>query len=418
MSDPPTENTSPSESERVNGDLRASETGKPSTADSGTTSPFLNPTAATSHPAADTHASDITLPEDHTPDLPPRVPDMPTPVEAVQEEEPPQIAALRSMFPDFDSLVFQSVLESVNYDQDRAIDVLLGMSDPEYVSTSQATAPTQPDLTLDEQLARQLALEDQQQPRRPASGHSWPRRNQVPYQPRQQHPRSPPQQQQQQQEGYVTGNERGDFQEFQDTFSRIAESGKRTFSSIVSKAKAKINEYQQGRPSQTSPPLTQPQWGSAPPNQPDRHTAQQAYTQEYYGYDHSAYPVSPQEQPHVQGYDAGPVPYSNIPPRSAPIAAPTPVVPPPNVNPNITSPSNQPSSSVSPRPSGDTPRPPPTMSGSPINAAKLGLLPKRTVNLLNSQPSTTQAPQVQPAAARRPSEDLEYMENPFEEGRD
>ena len=29
----------------------------------------------------------------------------------------------------------QSVLESVNNDQERALDVLLGMSDPEYVST-------------------------------------------------------------------------------------------------------------------------------------------------------------------------------------------------------------------------------------------------------------------------------------------
>lgn len=30
----------------------------------------------------------------------------------------------------------QSVLESVNYDQDRAIDSLLGMSDPEYKPTA------------------------------------------------------------------------------------------------------------------------------------------------------------------------------------------------------------------------------------------------------------------------------------------
>ena len=33
------------------------------------------------------------------------------------------------------SLCSQSVLESVNNDQERALDVLLGMSDPEYVST-------------------------------------------------------------------------------------------------------------------------------------------------------------------------------------------------------------------------------------------------------------------------------------------
>lgn len=35
----------------------------------------------------------------------------------------------------------QSVLESVNYDQDRAIDVLLGMSDPNYVSSATIEEP-------------------------------------------------------------------------------------------------------------------------------------------------------------------------------------------------------------------------------------------------------------------------------------
>lgn len=35
----------------------------------------------------------------------------------------------------------QSVLESVNYDQDRAIDVLLGMSDPNYVSSATFEEP-------------------------------------------------------------------------------------------------------------------------------------------------------------------------------------------------------------------------------------------------------------------------------------
>lgn len=75
----------------------------------------------------------------------------------------------------------QSVLESVNWDQDQAIDMLLGMSDPEYkpearpnqpppVSqvtssplTVQATKPPQPSQTeLDEQFARQLMLQEQQ----------------------------------------------------------------------------------------------------------------------------------------------------------------------------------------------------------------------------------------------------------------
>lgn len=44
----------------------------------------------------------------------------------------------------------------------------------------------------------------------------------MPYEARRQGPNS--QQQQQQQEGYVTGSERGDFQEFQETLGRMAES--------------------------------------------------------------------------------------------------------------------------------------------------------------------------------------------------
>jgi CUE domain len=52
--------------------------------------------------------------------------------------EDPKVAALLSMFPDFDTSLLQSVLESVAGDQDRAVDVLLGMSDPSYTSTERA----------------------------------------------------------------------------------------------------------------------------------------------------------------------------------------------------------------------------------------------------------------------------------------
>ena len=55
--------------------------------------------------------------------------------EPANEPANPAVALLKSMFPDFDDLVLQTVLESVSGDQDAAIDVLLGMSDPSYVST-------------------------------------------------------------------------------------------------------------------------------------------------------------------------------------------------------------------------------------------------------------------------------------------
>lgn len=79
----------------------------------------------------------------------------------------------------------QSVLESVNFNQERAIDVLLGMSDPSYVSAQtptreqHASGPGDHDTSLDEALARQLALEDEEERRRGRrnpSGQSWPRR--------------------------------------------------------------------------------------------------------------------------------------------------------------------------------------------------------------------------------------------------
>ena len=52
-----------------------------------------------------------------------------------------------------------------------------------------------------------------------------------------------------------------------------------------------------------------------------------------------------------------------------------------------------------------TPQPPSTNSGAPpIDASKLGMLPKRPVSLLNTEPTP-----------KRDDDELEYAENPFEE---
>ncbi|KAI0368283.1 hypothetical protein BV20DRAFT_948405 [Pilatotrama ljubarskyi] len=344
---------------------------------------------------------------------------------AREEQVSPQVASLRAMFPDFDVAVLQSVLDSVDGDQERALDILLGMSDPEYVSTHTAPQPEQSSLDLDEQLARQLMLEDQQQQQRQATGNSWPRRDQadVPYQTRQPpegHLRPPPSE----------GAGKTDLQELSRTMGQIAESGKRTFSSIVSKVKAKINEYEASRCVSLSlcPALqctsrllhsavgqsstgssASPQWGAAPPTQLDRHTASQAYRQQYYP---EPSPVA--EQPislngpsthgaQAQGYNVDAPPAQ----RSAGSTAASPM-PTPGSGPTTPPPGGQFSPAASPRPSGDIPRPPPTGSGSPVNPAKIGLLPKRPVSLLN----------VNTPPATKPSDeddDLEYVENPFEE---
>jgi hypothetical protein len=122
-----------------------------------------------------------------------------------------------------------SVLQSVNGDQDLAIDTLLGMSDPDYVSQPVPPPvqrePTQTD--LDEQLARRLMLEEEQ-----AAQNQWgpPQQEQVPqsYQPRRSTGRD-------RAGGDETGRydnttrtvtppQRDTMAEFQDGFNKIAES--------------------------------------------------------------------------------------------------------------------------------------------------------------------------------------------------
>ncbi|CAL1706191.1 unnamed protein product [Somion occarium] len=430
--------------------------------------------------------------EHDTPQLPPRPEETPTlttaqtaPTAAADTEIqeinnlPPEVAALKDIFPDFDPVVLQGVLETVDNNQERAIDILLSMSDPSYVPPHQPEEPSshpiiagEMDTSQDEALARQLALddeEDRRRGRRQATGQSWPRRgagvpagvdetlgldqrqgirNEVPYEVR---TSGTAQGQQQAQSGYVTGSERGDFQDFQETVSRIAESGKRTFSSVIEKIKAKINEYEQsGSPGSGSsnqqqqqgpPPSGQsrvpnpiyansPSASSAspppvsPPSGVNRHAASQAFapmatptatvTEYNADWEHTtagwkgdtvgagagtAAGASVNANP-VKGYDVGgETPSLAQPSQPRPQ---TPSSPPPVVSP-------------SPRGSTDIPRPPATQSGSPINAAKLGLLPKRPVSLLRSQPPSETKPAKEHDGDD--DDDLEYIENPFEEGK-
>ncbi|KAH8107782.1 hypothetical protein BXZ70DRAFT_912606 [Cristinia sonorae] len=347
--------------------------------------------------------------------------------EEANEPDVPEVANLKAMFPDFDSGVLLSVLQSVNRDQDRAIDVLLGMSDPSYVS-AQTPSPSTRDvsdpasaLLLDEQLARQLALEDEDEARRAralhrqgeqpprASGQTWPRRG-AGSQP------APGQVQ--------TQGGQSDFQQdLQKTVNQLAESGKRTFSSIVSKVKAKINEmdqtrntsnqsYSSAQPHSYEQQYNQNYSNAAPVN---RHAASEAFANEYYSHPGAppaaAPPVaggwtSPSQAPHeveIRGYDVGDL-------TSHPTSAQPVSVPPPSVVPA--------GAGIASSPGSDVPRPPPTGSGSPINAAKLGILPKRPVSLLGSQPPSTQGPPSPPSPRRdTQDDDLDYMENPFEDKR-
>ncbi|KAG6900724.1 hypothetical protein C0993_003750 [Termitomyces sp. T159_Od127] len=261
----------------------------------------------------------------------------------------PRLAALRALFPNYDDLVLSSVLDSVHGDQDRAIDALLGMSDPEYKPDPAAPLPQ---TELDEQFARRLLLEEQD-----AQQAAWIAQQEHARPRRQPHD--------------ATGSGSDTMADLQQHIGRVAETGKKTFNSLLNKVKAKMHEIDQPRapPSgvqQAHPPVpyaTRPRTQAPPPP-----AQQPAY------YDPNPRTPSPPAQ--AQGYDTTPAPALATEPSDAPPQRP------------LTSP--------------------------PIDGGKYGLLPKRPVTLLRPGEST----QMQRQHSLDDSDDgLEYAESPFEEGK-
>ncbi|KAF5369828.1 hypothetical protein D9758_001255 [Tetrapyrgos nigripes] len=272
----------------------------------------------------------------------------------------PRVSALRAMFPDFDDAVLLSVLESVGGNQDRAIDVLLGMNDPDYHSELPPQEPVLSQTELDERFARQLFLEDEQrQQQRQAAWEAQQRSTQS----------QPPN----------TG-ERDTMTEIGEQFNKIAESGKKTFGSIYSRVKAKIQELDQPRP----PPSSSTGSGTAAQSQTQYQQFQGHSQQQQQPAYYDPNPQSP-DVATAQGYDV------------------------------IQSPDVESSAKNGGTTSSGTSPPPATSTGSDIDSGKLGLLPKRPVSLLRAENTPGQT-QPQPAT-RRDSDELEYAENPFEEGR-
>ncbi|KAJ3850596.1 hypothetical protein EV368DRAFT_84394 [Lentinula lateritia] len=298
----------------------------------------------------------------------------------------PKLSTLQGMFPDFDESLLQSVLESVGGNSDRAIDVLLGMSDPEYHSEHRLQEePVASQEELDAHFARQLYMEDQEQQA------AWQAQQ------RQQRPRptfsgrrdSHPQ----------PAQEKDTMTEISDQFNKIAESGKKTFGNIFSKVKAKISEFDQSRQEGSSwstgvggdtypyepgqAPYPNPKPNSTPQQQSRHQRMQQMQHQQLLQQQQQ------QEEQLARQYQQQPAYYdpnatSESPPSSAGgyDAAPSPR-----------------SSHVEFTPA-TTPRTPPTSSG--IDAGKLGLLPKRPVSLFRAQSPTT------PPAGNAPSQSTRF----------
>lgn len=317
----------------------------------------------------------------------------PPPVQVPRETERPvvpQLASLRALFPDFDDAVLQYVLESVRGDQDRAIDTLLGMNDPNYVSTEQPQAlPVLSQTDLDEQFARRLMLEEEQ-----ANWEALQQQQRAP--PRQREPIPYEARVHQQPPG---GGEKDTMTEIQEQLGKIAESGKKTFGNLLSKVKAKMQEFDQPKsPQGSSSGGTEPRWGSGSGGNSYQYDSP---ARQYSFYDPYR-PASPSVQ-HHQGYDA--TPHQGV-PSSAP-SQPLPQVP-------ILEPiaKSEPLTLTT----GETTTRSPQGGGNPssnIDPGKLGLLPKRPVSLLKPQSPSTEAT---PKAHEDDDDDLEYAENPFEEG--
>jgi len=260
----------------------------------------------------------------------------------------PRVAALLGMFPDFDISLLQSVLESVAGNQDQAVDVLLGMSDPSYV------LPTRADLTqteLDEQYARNLLLEESQsqqhvawRPRESPGAHGQDR---VAAQGDQRPP------------------EGDSIAQFQEQIGKIAETGKKTFASLFSKVKAKIQEFDN--------PPTQNPYSSTSAN-----PSSSSYSQ-------TPAPSQPYYDPNARGYDVdAPLHIQSSYAQSAPAAT---------AGDSHTFTETEPSAAAVP-------------TVSEVDPLKIGLLPKRPVTLGSSP---------QPSRNAEDDDDLEYVENPFEE---
>jgi len=278
--------------------------------------------------------------------------------ETPQDGPNPRLASLSAIFPDFDSTLLESVLDSVDGNEERAADILLGMSDPNYVSQVEPTQ-RQPQLSqteLDEQLAQRLMLEEQQ---RSNAWRASPRDRSATTQAT---PTSP-------------GQSGDTMDKFLDSVDKFAETSKNTLTNLFQKVKAKVNEFDSNRSSGSA------SQGNRPPQQQQQQW--QGQSQAYYMPPEQPQPQAPAAPAAPQGYD---------------LSSPTPAAPRPS-EPNLQLPPQRVTPTTTPPPSN-------------IDPSKIGMLPKRPVSLRGPQ-----TPQRKDSGASDEENELDYVENPFEEGR-
>lgn len=234
------------------GDVKAtSEAPKDSTE---TTSAKTTPPTAATETASETPAS--------APAAPAAPPAAPSPA----PEASPEVKELHAMFPAIEIGVIAIVLESVNGSQDRAIEQLLAMNDPDFRPDDAAARQAELDrqAALDAEFARALIMQEQEDERAQQASyrHGGGEPGQLPYQPRvrrarpgqeqlpgySEHAAGQPGQPGQGQHGQGQhGEQGGQFEEqlaaFEEKVTQIAEQGRQTFNTLFNRAKAKYDEF-------------------------------------------------------------------------------------------------------------------------------------------------------------------------------
>ncbi|WVO17456.1 hypothetical protein L204_105148 [Cryptococcus depauperatus] len=193
----------------------------------------------------------------------------------VEAHPNPKVNELRAMFPTIELSVIELVLETCNGSTDRSIEQLLGMTDPNFKPDELGGTRLDHQVDLDADFARSLQMQDEEEYRRgqqqyeAAHGSST---RQLPYQPRvrRTRPSHPPQgDDQHSAEHEARGDNPPGLLQMEDKIERFAEAGKQTFTSLLSKAKAKYSEFQATQ-AQRSARNNQNQHGNYPSDQGSR----------------------------------------------------------------------------------------------------------------------------------------------------
>ncbi|ORY24454.1 hypothetical protein BCR39DRAFT_546669 [Naematelia encephala] len=226
------------------------------------TSPGRTPTPTASPPPNLTSSSTIYAPPIGSPPPPPlsmmtttAPTTTPAPAHATPQITDPKVAELQIMFPTVDPTVIELILESSAGSQDRAIEQLLSMTDENFKPDELESVRREEDsqVDLDAEFARSLQFQEEEDMRRAGQRQQSPRGGgELPYQPRVR--RSRPQAHQggegdpfsygsSERQGESGGNPPGMIA-LEEKLGQYAEVGKQTFTSLLSKAKARYADFQ------------------------------------------------------------------------------------------------------------------------------------------------------------------------------